>query len=159
MPPVAALAERKDRSRPAGDQRAPQAKPRGGRADPRGLASWHCTTVLSRNSAVLSKARWRQNAPSGIVNTISPLRCVSLVWAAASRRIGPTILRQPTKSAPARNTRKSDKTSARRAVLARTSPRRGGRDDGAPAHSRFRSDRAFRSNEDVFASRPTAITR
>jgi len=120
-----------------------RAKPRGARADSRGLASGHWRTVLSVSSAVLfSNARPRQNVPSGMVKTISPTRSASRACTAACS-MGPIVVRPPINNAAARSTRKSDNTTARRVVLARCSCLRL-RDDAMPTDADG-FDRASRS--------------
>ena len=119
-------------------QCAPQANPLGACADSRGRASGHCRTVLSLSFAVLlSNARCRQNVPSGIVNTIAPVRCVSRACAIAFCSMGPITLRPPMNTAAVINIRKSDSTTTSRAVFARSSSRRERDDRGTTFRRRL----------------------
>jgi hypothetical protein len=112
----------------------------------RGRASGHRSRVLSVMSAVLlSNDRWRQNAPSGIVKTISPLR---FVWraSAAARSIGSMKARPPINSAAARNAKNNERMMTTRVLfrmlLVSPHAREPTRRHPAPIGWRPRSDRA-----------------
>ena len=93
-------------------------------AEERGRASGHRSRVLSLISAVLlSNDRCRQNAPSGMVKTTSPIR---FDWraSAAARSIGSMTVRPPINTAAARNAKNTERIMATRAFFACCSSRR-----------------------------------